>query len=174
MIRGKKNFLPPSSLIMSFGFLFRLEDSSISLSLNKQKEEQRRAEEASLPIDGQQVSLTSSGQDSNTLGQSGNGDEAEDEIVIDDDPASSDDENDAADVSHVDTHTPMPQAEKKEEKEEEEEREEVKAFSWKDSAGILSASREREREGEGEGEGDESEEDADDKVHYCIPIKECI
>ena len=25
MIRGKKNFLPPSTLIMGFGFLFKLE-----------------------------------------------------------------------------------------------------------------------------------------------------
>ena len=29
MIRGKKNFLPPSPLTMGFGFLFRLEDDSI-------------------------------------------------------------------------------------------------------------------------------------------------
>jgi len=29
MIRGKKNFLPPSHLIMGFGFLFKLEDDSI-------------------------------------------------------------------------------------------------------------------------------------------------
>merc|ERR1712061_339531 len=29
MIRGKKNFLPPSDLIMGFGFLFKLEESSV-------------------------------------------------------------------------------------------------------------------------------------------------
>jgi len=29
MIRGKKNFMPPSPLMMGFGFLFKLEDSSI-------------------------------------------------------------------------------------------------------------------------------------------------
>jgi len=29
MIRGKKNFLPPSHLIMGFGFLFKLEDDSV-------------------------------------------------------------------------------------------------------------------------------------------------
>ena len=29
MIRGKKNYLPPSQLVMGFGFLFRLEESSI-------------------------------------------------------------------------------------------------------------------------------------------------
>uniref|UniRef100_A0A2P2I4N3 Nuclear export mediator factor NEMF n=1 Tax=Hirondellea gigas TaxID=1518452 RepID=A0A2P2I4N3_9CRUS len=30
MVRGKKNFLPPSHLVYGFGFLFRLEESSIS------------------------------------------------------------------------------------------------------------------------------------------------
>merc|ERR1711970_1071610 len=29
MIRGKKNFLPPSHLIMGFGFMFKLEDDSV-------------------------------------------------------------------------------------------------------------------------------------------------
>ena len=29
MVRGKKNFLPPSHLVYGFGFLFRLEDDSI-------------------------------------------------------------------------------------------------------------------------------------------------
>jgi hypothetical protein len=30
MIRGKKNFLPPQPLIFGFGFLFKLEESSIA------------------------------------------------------------------------------------------------------------------------------------------------
>ena len=31
MIRGKKNFLPPSTLIMGFGFLFKLEVKIVEL-----------------------------------------------------------------------------------------------------------------------------------------------
>ena len=33
MIRGKKNFLPPSQLTMGFAFLFRLEEDSIERSV---------------------------------------------------------------------------------------------------------------------------------------------
>ncbi|KAG2487711.1 hypothetical protein HYH03_013710 [Edaphochlamys debaryana] len=35
MIRGKKNFLPPQPLVMGFGFLFRLDDSSIPAHLGE-------------------------------------------------------------------------------------------------------------------------------------------
>jgi hypothetical protein len=35
MIRGKKNFLPPASLIMGFGFLFKLHESCISKHLGE-------------------------------------------------------------------------------------------------------------------------------------------
>ena len=37
MIRGKKNFLPPATLIMGFGFLFKLEDSSIERHKGERK-----------------------------------------------------------------------------------------------------------------------------------------
>jgi len=37
MIRGKKNFLPPSHLIMGFGFLFKLEDDSIERHKGERK-----------------------------------------------------------------------------------------------------------------------------------------
>lgn len=37
MIRGKKNFLPPSHLIMGLSFLFRLEDSFIEKHKNERK-----------------------------------------------------------------------------------------------------------------------------------------
>lgn len=30
MIRGRKNFLPPSHMVMGFTFLFRLEDASVA------------------------------------------------------------------------------------------------------------------------------------------------
>ena len=30
MIRGKKNFLMPSHLVLGFGFLFKLEESSVA------------------------------------------------------------------------------------------------------------------------------------------------
>ncbi|KAF9584764.1 hypothetical protein BGW38_005269 [Lunasporangiospora selenospora] len=37
MIRGKKNFLPPVQLVYGFGFLFKLDDSSIGAHLNERK-----------------------------------------------------------------------------------------------------------------------------------------
>lgn len=37
MIRGKKNFLPPSNLILGLSFLFRLEDSSIERHRGERK-----------------------------------------------------------------------------------------------------------------------------------------
>ena len=37
MIRGKKNFLPPSQLAMGFGFLFKLEDDSIERHFEERK-----------------------------------------------------------------------------------------------------------------------------------------
>ncbi|XP_022913769.2 ribosome quality control complex subunit NEMF homolog [Onthophagus taurus] len=37
MIRGKKNFLPPSHLILGLGFLFRLEDGSVERHLGERK-----------------------------------------------------------------------------------------------------------------------------------------
>jgi len=35
MIRGKKNFLPPTQLVLGFGFLFRLSDESMPRHLNE-------------------------------------------------------------------------------------------------------------------------------------------
>ncbi|CAL4114173.1 unnamed protein product [Meganyctiphanes norvegica] len=37
MIRGKKNFLPPSHLVYGFGFLFRLEEGSVERHLGERK-----------------------------------------------------------------------------------------------------------------------------------------
>uniref|UniRef100_A0A1D1XET7 Nuclear export mediator factor Nemf n=2 Tax=Anthurium amnicola TaxID=1678845 RepID=A0A1D1XET7_9ARAE len=37
MIRGKKNFLPPHPLVMGFGILFRLDESSLSSHLNERR-----------------------------------------------------------------------------------------------------------------------------------------
>ncbi|KAL8490521.1 hypothetical protein ACS0TY_022516 [Phlomoides rotata] len=37
MIRGKKNFLPPSPLIMGFGILFRMDESSLGSHLNERR-----------------------------------------------------------------------------------------------------------------------------------------
>lgn len=37
MIRGKKNFLPPSHLILGLSFMFRLEDGSIERHLGERK-----------------------------------------------------------------------------------------------------------------------------------------
>lgn len=37
MIRGKKNFLPPHPLVMGFGLLFRVDESSLGLHLNERR-----------------------------------------------------------------------------------------------------------------------------------------
>eukprot|EP00897_Mesotaenium_endlicherianum_P003139 jgi/Mesen1/2853/ME000174S02111 len=37
MIRGRKNFLPPNPLVMGFGFLFRLDDSSLAAHLHERR-----------------------------------------------------------------------------------------------------------------------------------------
>ncbi|KAL9691384.1 hypothetical protein QQ045_011805 [Rhodiola kirilowii] len=56
MIRGKKNFLPPHPLIMGFGLLFRLDESSLGSHLNERRvrgEEDgvNEAEETGVPDD---------------------------------------------------------------------------------------------------------------------------
>ncbi|XP_068662040.1 uncharacterized protein [Aristolochia californica] len=47
MIRGKKNFLPPHPLVMGFGLLFRLDESSLGSHLNERRV---RGEEEGSPI----------------------------------------------------------------------------------------------------------------------------
>ncbi|KAG9457739.1 hypothetical protein H6P81_002247 [Aristolochia fimbriata] len=47
MIRGKKNFLPPHPLVMGFGLLFRLDETSLGSHLNERRV---RGEEESSPI----------------------------------------------------------------------------------------------------------------------------
>jgi predicted ribosome quality control (RQC) complex YloA/Tae2 family protein len=44
MIRGKKNFLPPSGLVMGFGILFRLADESIASHVKENSEDDVRKE----------------------------------------------------------------------------------------------------------------------------------
>jgi hypothetical protein len=68
MIRGKKNFLPPSALMLAFGFLFRLEDSSVSLTLNRQKDEGVKEEKVSVG----QVEIVNEGEEVYIVNQSEN------------------------------------------------------------------------------------------------------
>ncbi|XP_010273525.1 PREDICTED: nuclear export mediator factor NEMF isoform X2 [Nelumbo nucifera] len=55
MIRGKKNFLPPHPLIMGFGLLFRLDESSLGSHLNERRirgeEEGGNDMEESMPLE---------------------------------------------------------------------------------------------------------------------------
>ncbi|KMZ61714.1 hypothetical protein ZOSMA_5031G00010, partial [Zostera marina] len=55
IIRGKKNFLPPHPLIMGFGILFRLDESSLALHLNERRI--RGEDEESHDVEGKDVSL---------------------------------------------------------------------------------------------------------------------
>ncbi|KAG8372834.1 hypothetical protein BUALT_Bualt12G0108200 [Buddleja alternifolia] len=64
MIRGKKNFLPPHPLIMGFGILFRLDESSLGSHLNERRvrgeEEELNDSEQSEPF----KEISDSGSDS--------------------------------------------------------------------------------------------------------------
>ncbi|KAL5981602.1 hypothetical protein ACLOJK_015665 [Asimina triloba] len=61
MIRGKKNFLPPHPLVMGFGFLFRLDESSLGSHLNERRV---RGEEEGLNDMGDNVSVRESDSES--------------------------------------------------------------------------------------------------------------
>jgi hypothetical protein len=45
MIRGKKNFLPPHPLVMGFGLLFRIDESSVASHLNERRVRSTEEEE---------------------------------------------------------------------------------------------------------------------------------
>ncbi|XP_076044571.1 nuclear export mediator factor NEMF homolog Clbn [Oratosquilla oratoria] len=53
MVRGKKNFLPPSHLVYGFGFLFRLEESSVFRHIGERKV--RNQEEDSISTVGESI-----------------------------------------------------------------------------------------------------------------------
>ncbi|KAJ0980565.1 hypothetical protein J5N97_008820 [Dioscorea zingiberensis] len=69
MIRGKKNFLPPHPLVMGFGILFRLDESSLASHLNERRV--RGEDEGQQDIEGQlhkEQSNSDSGDEINTEG----------------------------------------------------------------------------------------------------------
>merc|ERR1740131_171503 len=91
MIRGKKNYLPTSHLIMGFGFLFKLEDSSIERHRDERKI--RGFDEVSLVSQSTELGTEA---DLESLAEG-----VEDvEINLDD----GDDESDAEDTEARDTH----------------------------------------------------------------------
>lgn len=65
MIRGKKNFLPPHPLVMGFGILFRLDESSLGFHLNERRV---RGEEEGLN-DAEQGEPSKAIPDSNSQGE---------------------------------------------------------------------------------------------------------
>lgn len=68
MIRGKKNFLPPHPLIMGFGVLFRVDESSLGLHLNERRV--RGEDEASNVLqDNGNVEISDSNSDSEATEQ---------------------------------------------------------------------------------------------------------
>ncbi|KAK9767340.1 hypothetical protein K7432_002958 [Basidiobolus ranarum] len=50
MIRGKKNFMPPSHLVYGFGIAFRLDDSSVGNHVVERKIEQEELKDLSKPV----------------------------------------------------------------------------------------------------------------------------
>ncbi|ORX93174.1 DUF814-domain-containing protein [Basidiobolus meristosporus CBS 931.73] len=50
MIRGKKNFMPPSHLVYGFGIAFRLDDSSVGNHIIERKIEQEELKDLSRPV----------------------------------------------------------------------------------------------------------------------------
>ncbi|ELU02895.1 hypothetical protein CAPTEDRAFT_151175 [Capitella teleta] len=55
MIRGKKNFLPPSYLIYGFGFLFKVDDTSIFRHQDERKVRTLEQEEEAAPVEEEEV-----------------------------------------------------------------------------------------------------------------------
>ncbi|KAH9611511.1 hypothetical protein KSS87_020491 [Heliosperma pusillum] len=69
MIRGKKNFLPPHPLIMGFGLLFRVDESSLGLHLNERRV--RGEDDASAVLnENSNINVSDSGSDDETFQQS--------------------------------------------------------------------------------------------------------
>ncbi|KAH7678565.1 Zinc finger CCHC-type protein [Dioscorea alata] len=69
MIRGKKNFLPPHPLVMGFGILFRLDESSLASHLNERRV--RGEDEGQQEIEGElhkEPSASDSGDEVNSEG----------------------------------------------------------------------------------------------------------
>ncbi|KAI9257286.1 hypothetical protein BDA99DRAFT_441428 [Phascolomyces articulosus] len=60
MIRGKKNFLPPVQLVYGFGYLFKLDESSIGNHISEKRSDQEEQDENNeqIPNEGQESSLT--------------------------------------------------------------------------------------------------------------------
>jgi hypothetical protein len=82
MVRGRKNFLPPNPLVMGFGVLFRLDDSSVAAHLNERRvrgegEEgddpsfKEATEQDELPSSGEGVARGEDDEDTLTLVTSG-------------------------------------------------------------------------------------------------------
>ncbi|KAF3336238.1 nuclear export mediator factor NEMF isoform X2 [Carex littledalei] len=68
MIRGKKNFLPPHPLVMGFGLLFRIDESSLPSHLNERRvrtteEEEEEAEARTDPNENASISVSVSDDD---------------------------------------------------------------------------------------------------------------
>ncbi|KJE93248.1 serologically defined colon cancer antigen 1 [Capsaspora owczarzaki ATCC 30864] len=87
MIRGRKNFLPPSPLILGFGFLYRLDESCIAKHLQERKVVSEGEASASAP------SLQSAEEAANEPELDMDVSDHDDEGDEDEDPAASDQKN---------------------------------------------------------------------------------
>lgn len=69
MIRGKKNFLPPHPLIMGFGILFRLDESSLGSHLNERRVRGEEEEINDLELSEPLKEIADSDSDKEALGE---------------------------------------------------------------------------------------------------------
>lgn len=84
MIRGKKNFLPPSHLVYGFGFLFRLEEGSVERHLGERKV---RSNEDDIRKDVQELSIEDNQEDEEEIKLEENENDDDDEIETSKDSA---------------------------------------------------------------------------------------
>jgi hypothetical protein len=56
MVRGKKNFLPPTQLVVGFGFLFRIDDSCIEKHCDERRPKVAEStDEIDMPVEDEEI-----------------------------------------------------------------------------------------------------------------------
>ncbi|XP_017271414.1 nuclear export mediator factor NEMF [Kryptolebias marmoratus] len=144
MIRGKKNFLPPSYLIMGFGFVFKVDDQSLFRHQGERKVktveedvDEVASRAAELLEEGEELmGDDSSNEDQGEGGaEDGESKEAENKAIKEEDAEMGDDASGELDAAHEESRE---QSKHKEEDSSEEEEPEREEFSFPDTTISLS------------------------------------
>ncbi|XP_052008996.1 ribosome quality control complex subunit NEMF-like isoform X2 [Xyrauchen texanus] len=108
MIRGKKNFLPPSYLIMGYGFLFKVDDQSVFRHRGERKmktlEEEEQDVTSNTEVQEEEEELI--GEDSGNEEEDSSRTAADDEDETEDQKIEEEDEEETAEDSSAEIHFP--------------------------------------------------------------------